>query len=423
LKICLLCYRGNKYCGGQGIYLYHLSRELERMGHEVDVMIGPPYCDIADGIGVHRLESLNLYDRLVEGRKDFFPQGDPLRIFNPINLYELGAASLGMFPEMLTFSIRAYLKIRQLLPHHRFDIVHDNQCLAYGLLLIRALGLPVVATIHHPLPIDTIADLAQAPTTWKKIKRILFYPPLMQGIVARRLDAVITDSESSAREIRRIFKVPQGKMKRVYLGVDTDVFRRLDSHRKEPNSLIMVGRTEDRKKGVLYLLQALRLLKGDDLNLKLTIVDQVGSGSMALDLIQEYGLDDMVTFTGRLTTEELVRRYSAAEIAITPSLYEGFGLPAVEAMACEVPVITTTAGALPEVVKQGETGILVPPRDPRALAGAIKRLLADESMRRRMGSEGRRWVKRQFSWAEAARQMLQVYEEVLSGVARPSECT
>ena len=420
MRICLLCYRGNKYCGGQGIYLYYLSRELQRMGHEVDVMMGPPYSDIADGIRVHELESLNLYDRLVEGRKDFFPQGDPLRIFNPLNLYELAAASVGMFPEMTTFSVRAYLKIRQLLPHHRFDIVHDNQCLAYGLLHMRTLGLPVVATIHHPLPIDTKADLAQAPTTWKKIKRILFYPPLMQGIVARRLDGVITDSESSAQEIRRIFKVHPDKMRTVYLGVDTDVFRRMDGHRREPNSLIMVGRTEDRKKGILYLLQALRLLKGDDLNPKLTIVDQVGSGSMALDLVRKYELDGMVTFTGRLTTDELVRRYSAAEVAITPSLYEGFGLPAAEAMACGVPVIATTAGALPEVVKQGETGILVPPQDPHALAGAIKQLLADESMRRRMGGEGRKRVERHFSWAEAARQMIQVYEEVLSGAASPS---
>jgi len=236
----------------------------------------------------------------------------------------------------------------------------------------------------------------------------------MQGIVARRLDGVITDSESSAQEIRRIFKVPPGKMRTVYLGVDTDVFRKLDGHNKESNSLIMVGRTEDRKKGIIYLLQALRLLKGDDLRPKVTIVDQVNSGSLALDLVSKYALQDMVSFTGRLTTEELVSHYSAAEVAITPSVYEGFGLPVAEAMACEVPVIATRAGALPEVVGEGETGILVPPQDPHALASAIKRLLADESMRRRMGSEGRRRVQKHFSWPEAASKMLQVYEEVLS---------
>ena len=414
MKICLLCYRGNKYCGGQGIYLYYLSRELQRMGHEVDVIVGPPYPDIAEGIRMHRLESLNLYDRLIEGKKGFLPQDNPLHILTPLNLFELGATSLGMFPEIFTFSIRAYLRIRQLLPHHRFDIVHDNQCLAYGLLQIRASGLPVVATIHHPLPIDTKADLAQTSSIRKKIRRTIFYPPFMQGIVARRLDGVITDSESSAQEIRRIFKVPPGKMRTVYLGVDTDVFRKLDGHNKESNSLIMVGRTEDRKKGIIYLLQALRLLKGDDLRPKVTIVDQVNSGSLALDLVSKYALQDMVSFTGRLTTEELVSHYSAAEVAITPSVYEGFGLPVAEAMACEVPVIATRAGALPEVVGEGETGILVPPQDPHALASAIKRLLADESMRRRMGSEGRRRVQKHFSWPEAASKMLQVYEEVLS---------
>ena len=173
MRICLLCYRGNKYCGGQGVYLYYLSRELQRMGHEVDVMMGPPYSDIADGIRVHELESLNLYDRLVEGRKDFFPQGDPLRILNPLNLYELAAASVGMFPEMTTFSVRAYLKIRQLLPHHRFDIVHDNQCLAYGLLHMRTLGLPVVV-IQLILRFGRYSDIMACEST--------FLPPMFKDI-------------------------------------------------------------------------------------------------------------------------------------------------------------------------------------------------------------------------------------------------
>ena len=415
MKICLLCYRGNKYCGGQGVYLYYLSREFQRLGHQVDVIVGPPYPDIADGIRVHKLESLNLYDRKNEG-VSFLPRGNPLRIFAPVNFFELAGTKLGMFPEMVTFSIRAYLKVRELLPDHRFDIIHDNQCLAYGLLPMRTLGVPIVATIHHPLPIDIKAELAQAPNEWEKIKRILFYPPLMQGIVARRLDGIITDSWSSAHEVSRMFKVPQSKIRMVYLGVDTDVFKRLDGHRKEQGRLIMVGRTGDRKKGILYLLQALKLLKGDDVDLKLTIVDKLTPGdSFALKLVEKYGLGDIVTFTGRLTTEELVSQYSAAEVAITSSVYEGFGLPAAEAMACEVPVIATRAGALPEVVKEGETGILVPPKNPHALATAIKRLLEDESMRRRMGVEGRKRMERHFSWPEAGRKMLQVYEEVLSG--------
>jgi len=419
VKICLLCYRGNKYCGGQGVYLYYLSRELKRLGHEVDVMVGPPYPDIADGIRVHKLESLNLYDRKDEG-ETFLPQENPFRIFSPFNLYELAGTKLGMFPEMITFSLRAYLKIRELLPSHRFDIIHDNQGLAYGLLLIKTLKIPVIATIHHPLPIDTKADLAQEPSEWEKIKQIIFYPPLMQGIVARRLAAIITDSQSSAQEVNRIFKVPKKKIRIVYPGVDTSVFRRLDGHKKEPGRLIMVGRTGDRKKGILYLLQALHLLRRDNVDIKLTLVDKVNTkDSYALNLIRNYNLDGMVTFTGRVTTEELVREYSAAEIAITPSVYEGFGFPAAEAMACEVPVIATKGGALPEVVKEGETGILVPPQDPYALARAIKRLLEDEALRRKMSSEGRKRVERCFSWEQAAKQIVDVYEEVRANANRP----
>ena len=426
MKICLLCYRGNMYCGGQGIYLYYLSRELRRMGHEVDVMVGPPYPVIDDGIRVHKLESLNLYDRKAEGRKTFLPPADPMRIFNLLNLYELVATAVGTFPEMVTFSIRAYQLVRRLLPHHRYDIIHDNQGLAYGLLSIKTLGLPVIATIHHPLPIDAKADIAQAPNIWRKAKQILFYPPVMQGIVARRLDGVITDSQSSARDVGRIFRVPQSKMRIAYPGVDTSVFRRVNEQREEPGRLIMVGRTDDRKKGIMYLLQALKLLKEDNVDIKLTLVDRVNAGdSLALGLIRRYGLEGMVTFSGRLSTEQLVREYSASQVAVTPSIYEGFGLPAAEAMACEVPVIATTAGGLPEVVKEGETGILVPPQDPHALAGAIKRLLEDEPLRRRMGNNGRTRVERCFSWEVATRQVLQVYEEVIASVnrRRPLGCT
>ena len=419
MKVCLLCYRGNMYCGGQGIYLHYLSRELRRLGHEVDVMVGPPYPDIADGIRVHKLESLNLYDRKDDG-ESFLPRGNPLRVLTPFNLYELAGTKLGMFPEMTTFSLRAYLKVRELLSTHRFDIIHDNQGLAYGLLLIKTLKTPVVATIHHPLPIDTKADLAQATSDWKKIKHIIFYPPLMQGIMARRLAAIITDSKSSAYEVNRVFKVPKEKIRVVYPGVDTSVFRRLDGHKKERGRLIMVGRTDDRKKGVIYLLQALQLLKRDAIDVKLTIVDKVNpKGSLALDLIRDYDLNGMVTFTGRVTTEELVREYSAAEIAVTASVYEGFGLPAAEAMACEVPVVATKGGALPEVVKEGESGILVPPQDPYALARAIKLLLDDEPLRRRLSGEGRRRVERCFSWEQAAKQMVDVYEEVRASANQP----
>jgi len=317
---------------------------------------------------------------------------------------------MGMFPEMLAFSLRAYQKVVELLPQRRYDIIHDNQTLAYGTLLLKALGLPVVATVHHPLPIDRQADLAQLGSLGERLRRIMFYPFLMQHLVTKRLDRVITVSHSSAQETQRAFKVPQDKLRVVYNGIDTEVFR--PGGPREPGRLIVCANTRDRKKGILYLLQALRLLKGEAV--KLTIVDKgLPDNEFTLGLVKSYGLESVVTFTGHISPPELARHYASAQVSVTASLYEGFGFPAAEAMACGLPVVATTAGALPEVVAHGETGILVPPKDPPALAQAIRRLLFDDELRRRMGEAGRRRVEALFTWPQAARRTVEVYQEVL----------
>jgi glycosyltransferase involved in cell wall biosynthesis len=304
--------------------------------------------------------------------------------------------------------------LRELAPTLKFDVVHDNQTLGYGLLMMKSLGVPVVATIHHPIPIDMQADLAQARRFSSKFKRIIFYSfSIMQGVVSKRMDRVITVSKSSANDVMRIFHVPESKVRIVHNGIDTDVFKKVDSIEKEPNRIIMVGNTEDRKKGIVYLLKAMQLLK-DDMDVKLTIVDRIGEHTKyAPRLVRELGLEDRVTFTGRLSTEELVRRYSTAEVAVTASLYEGFGLPCAEAMSCGTPVIATKAGALPEVVGNGSAGILVPPEDSVALAGAIKRLLADKPLRQRLGEAGRKRIEEAFSWEDAAKRTLEIYKEVV----------
>ncbi len=410
MRICLLTYRGNMYCGGQGIYVYYLAKALHQLGHEVHVMAGPPYPSVPKGVTLHELEGLNLYEtQALSSLKN------PFRIFDPINFYEVVATHIGMFPEIFTFSMRAYYKLRELAPTLKFDVVHDNQTLGYGLLLMRSMGVPVVATIHHPIPIDMKADLAQARRFSSKFRRIIFYSFLiMQHIVSPRMDRVIAVSESSATDAVRIFHVPKSKVRVVHNGIDTDVFKKAQHIEKEPNSVIMVGNTEDRKKGVIYLLQAIRLLKDDNFNVKLTIVDRKGDHTKyAPMLIHELALEDRVTFTGRVTTEELVRHYSAAEVAVTASVYEGFGLPCAEAMSCSTPVITTKAGALPEVVDQGRAGMLVPPENATALAAAIKRVLMDKSVRQKLGEAGRKRIEEAFSWQDAAKKTLEVYKEVV----------
>ena len=406
MRICLLCNRGNMYCGGQGVYLYYLSRELKRLGHEVDVIVGPPYPNVAEGIAEHRLENLNFFEF-------GFPKQDPFRAFTLLNLYDLAGTRLGMFTEMCSFSIRAYNKLRQLLRNRRFDIIHDNQTLGYGILLMKAFEVPIVATVHHPLPIDRKTDIAYIDRAWERFGRIMFYPFVMQHLVTKRMDRVITVSESAAEETRNTFKVPRSKIRVVHNGIDTNMFRSLDGETRERGRLIIVANTVDRKKGVIYLLRALQLLR-EEVDVKLTIVDRgAPENQYTPALVRRLGLDSTVDFTGKVGLEELVRYYATAEVAVVPSLYEGFGLPAAEAMACGLPVVATTAGALSEVVEDGRSGILVPPRDHYALAGAIKRLLRDEPLRRAMGEEGKRRVESNFTWEEAARKTLEVYREVL----------
>lgn len=395
------------YSGGQGIYLYYLSREFQRLGHDVHVLVGPPYPHIAEGIHVHKINNLNFF----EAGKKFLPAGNPFKIFTPLNLYEFIATRLWMFPEMFSFGIRAYRTLKSLSSKFKFDIIHDNQTLAYGILLMKALKLPVIATVHHPLTIDRRSDISEAKGFKEKLRRIMFYPFFMQHIVTKRMDRIISVSHNSARETGNVFKIPENKMKVVYNGVDTTVFRKREEIKKQPNSLIVCANTRDRNKGIRYLLEALLLLKE---KVTLTIVDaKPPDNDYAPGLVKQYGLEHMVQFTGRLTHEEVAIQYAASEIAITPSVYEGFGLPAAEAMACGVPVIVTTAGALPEIIKPGETGILVPLKNPHALASAISRLLNDEPLRRRMGDAARDHIERNFTWEKAAKAILKIYEEVL----------
>ena len=406
MRICLLCNRGNMFCGGQGVYLYYLSRELQRMGHEVHNIVGPPYPDVADGVVEHRIHNMNLVEY-------GFPKTDHMQVLTPLNLYELASVRVGKFPEMFTFSFRAFNKLRELMNKHRFDIIHDNQTLGYGNLLMKSFGVPVVATIHHPLPIDRKSDLPYIEGIESKIRRILFYPMVMQHLASWGMDRIITVSENAAGEIRNSFKVPYSKMRVVYNGIDTEAFSCRNGDSRERNRIIVVSNTADRKKGVLYLLRAVRRLR-EEMDVKLTIVDRGRpDNEYTPGLVDKLGLNGSVEFTGKVSTGEMVDHYARAEVAVVPSLYEGFGLPAAEAMSCGVPVVSTTAGALPEVVGHDGCGILVPPRDHDALAMGIRRLLESEEMRRNMAQAGRKRVEQMFSWRQAAEKTLDVYQEVM----------
>jgi glycosyltransferase involved in cell wall biosynthesis len=313
---------------------------------------------------------------------------------------------------MQTFGARLLLRWRELQRRHHFDVVFDNQCLAWGLLGIQATGVPVVSVIHHPLHLDREADFAIDPSFVKRVRRTLYFPLFMQEQVAPRLARIVTVSEASRREIERCFGIPEKEVAVVYNGTDADLFRPMPD-RKIETDLLFVGRTEDRKKGIGTLLQAMALLPE---RVTLKIVDgRIPEHGIVPALIRKYGLAQRVVLEKRwFELDELIAQYSTARVAVVPSHFEGFGFPASEAMACGLPVVANAAGALPEVVgPDGHAGRLVAPRDPQALADAIADVLSDPARCAAMGRRARARVQSVFRWSDAAAQLAVVFEEAI----------
>jgi len=199
----------------------------------------------------------------------------------------------------------------------------------------------------------------------------------------------------------------------VHNGIDTETFRPLPGVERRADKLLYVGNSEDRNKGARYFLEALDLLK-DELDFRVTFVDNEKHNlKLAPRLVNEFGLNSRVEFTGRLPTQELVRHYNEAKLLVTSSLHEGFGLPLAEAMACGTPAIATDIGAYREIVGREEAGRLVPPADAPALASAIRMMWNDAALRERVAEAGRRRIIDTFNWGKAAVETLAVYDEVL----------
>jgi glycosyltransferase involved in cell wall biosynthesis len=407
VRIALLTYRGNMYCGGQGIYAAYLAREWQRAGHEVHVIAGPPLPTLDPGITLHEIPNANVFG---------FPMPEvirktPLRrLFDPLTFWELGVSRFGVFPEMQTFGARLLLRWPELMRKHRFDVVFDNQCLSWGLLGLQATGVPVVSVIHHPLHLDREADFAIDPSFVKRVKRTLYFPLLMQQQVAKRLAKIVTVSEASRREIERCFGIPEKDVRVVYNGTDAELFAPTPGQRIDTD-LLFVGRTEDRKKGIGTLLQAMALLPE---HVTLKIIDgRIPDHGIVPRLIARYGLERRVVLERRwLELPDLIAQYSTARAAVVPSHFEGFGFPASEAMSCGVPVIASDAGALPEVIgPDGHAGRLFASRDPHSLAKVIDEVLSDPARCAQMGRNARARVQSVFRWSDAAAQLVDVFEE------------
>jgi MMP alpha-(1->4)-mannosyltransferase len=403
LRIALLAYRGKPHVGGQGVYVRHLSRAFVDMGHTVEVLGGQPYPRLDERVPLVELPSLDIYN-------DVYPMRMPWigELKSPADFVEVTAFSLGTFPEPLAFSVRAWQHLRR--RTHEFDIVHDNQSLGYGLLGIERDGLPVIATIHHPITVDRRLEMEHAETAWQRFSKARWYAfTKMQTRVARRLKRVVTVSESSRDDIHKDHQVPLDRIAIVPVGVDPDQFKPLPHVDRVPGRLITTASADVAMKGLAFLLEAVAKLRTER-PVELVVIGKPKETGRASRVLEQYGLSDAVTFVSGVTDERIVELYAEAELAVVPSLYEGFSLPAIEAQCCGVPLVATTGGALPEVVgPDNETAFTVVPGDAAALAARIEQALADPELRAKVGAAGRQRVIDNWSWRHTAERTLEQY--------------
>jgi glycosyltransferase involved in cell wall biosynthesis len=406
VRIAMLSYRSKPHCGGQGIYLRHLSRELTNLGHTVEVFSGQPYPELDPGVTLTKVPSLDLYR-----------EPDPFRVpklrefRDRIDVEEFATMCVAGFPEPKTFSSR----VARLLAERRddFDIAHDNQVLGYGMLDIEKLGLPLVATVHHPITFDRRIDLQQTRNPWRRLTLRRWYGFLrMQGKVARQLRWILTPSETSKRDIAKDFGVDPAKMQVILLGVD-DGFRPPTKPRV-PGRIMAMASADAPMKGINTLLEAFAKIRTER-DVELVLVTKPAPGGRTEKLIEKLSIGDSVRFVHGMTEEELVDLMGSAEVACVPSLYEGFSLPTAELMACATPLVVSRAGAIPEVVgPEGVCAEVVTPGDVGELKAAIEGLLDDPERRARMGAAGRKRVEELFSWRAVAATVAAAYEAVIA---------
>jgi glycosyltransferase involved in cell wall biosynthesis len=412
MRVALLSYRSKPHCGGQGVYVRHLSRELLALGHDVEVFSGQPYPELDPGVRLTRVPSLDLYR-----------EPDPFRIPRPrefrdlVDVSEFLRMCTGEFPEPRTFSRRVARLLRD--READFDVVHDNQTLGYGMLDV-AQRFPFVATIHHPITFDRRVDLAHTRLP-RELRRHVglrrWYSFLrMQIEVARQLPRVLTVSESSRRDIAADFGVATDRIQVVPLGVD-EVFGP-PAVPRVPGRIVAMASADTPMKGVTTLLEVVAKLRTER-DVELVLVSRPTEGGRTEQLVDRLGIADCVRFVHGISDEQLVEVMGSAEVACVPSLYEGFSLPTAELMACETPLVVSRAGAIPEVVgPDGECADLVTPGDVGELHAAVTALLDDPERRARMGAAGRRRVLERFGWRAVAVATAEAYEEAVRDHAR-----
>ena len=393
LNIAILSYRSAKFGGGQGVYIKDISFALSLMGHNVDVISGPPYPDLHDGVKLIKLPGLDLFETF--SFKDRFKKFKKKKCKNFDDYYEFFIALAGGFPELRTFGNRAN---DYLINNNNYDVIIDNQSISYGLIEIQK-RFPLIEIIHHPITFDFKFELAASKKIKYKISRYLWYSFLkMQKQVAPKIRNIITPSQSSKKGIIEEFNCKKDNITVIYNGLDTEEFSPIEESVRDLNRLITTASADVPLKGLDYSLKALKILKKDNPNIHLIVIGSPKKGGHTERLIKELNIKENVFFKKHISKEEIRKLYSTSSVAIVSSLYEGFGYPVIEAMSCEVPLIATNVSSIPELV--GKYAILIDPKDENLLSYKIKNVLSNYDDHKKTAIQGRQHIIKTFNWSK-----------------------
>ena len=404
MKIGLLSYRSHPYSGGQGIYVKHLSKALSKLGNDVSVISGPPYPDLDDAVRLIKIPSLDLFaseDRLREFKLKY--------LLNPLDFYEWITVMTGGFPEPYTFGKRLLKYLESSNPD--FDVLLDNQSLCSSLLQIQKL-YPLAVTIHHPITKDHKLEMDNAKNWKEKLSSIRWHNFLpMQKRVAPNLNQIICVSGSSKQDIVKEFQVEQNKIAIILNGIDVEKFVPNEKGVNEGYRLITTASADIPLKGLKYLIKALPGIVENFPDTSLDVIGKSPTDSKIRQLIEELGLEEKIQFHSGISAEEIVNLYHVSTVAVIPSLYEGFGFGAGEAMSCGVPLISTHSGGLRDVVE--DCALKIQPESVRDIQEAVIQLFQNPTQRRELSEKGRKRIEEHFDWKIAAQSYLEVFNKVI----------
>ncbi len=405
MKIGILSYRSHPYSGGQGIYVRHLSKALQKLGHQVTVLSGPPYPQLDNSIKLQKIPSLDLFgseDRIKEFRLKF--------LSSPVDLYEWITVMTGGFPEPYTFGRRLLKYLKE--SRQEFDVILDNQSLCYALKDIQKL-YPLAVTIHHPITKDHKLEMENA-SNWKErlsSRRWHNFLP-MQKKVAPKLSKIICVSGPSKNDVVEEFRVSPNNVEVILNGIDIDAFKPDNGIKVIKNRIVTTASADIPLKGLRFLINALPKVLKDFPEAHLIVIGKSPKESKIRKLIHDLDLDGKISFKSNLSEEQIVDIYRKSQIAVIPSLYEGFGFGAGEAMACGTPLISTDSGGLKDVI--GNSAVKINSGSIEEIENEIIALFKDPKKRENLSLKGRKRMEDLFDWKISASNYVKVFEETIN---------